>query len=180
MSNFDCGDEEMKLLKIFDNRRTKIGAQPIIYRNAVRAIIMKRDKILMVYSETSKEFKFPGGGIEQNESREVALKREVIEEVGHVIKSVNESLGYTDQIYNDIYDDSKYFYQRSYYYFCEVEDEYVGMKLSESEIALRFLPKWVTLEEAIRINQLKVSTNNEFPWTERELYVLKLLKEMTP
>ncbi len=180
MSNSSCGDKKMKLLKIFDNRRTKLGAQPIIYRNAVRAIIMKGTKVLMVYSETSKEFKFPGGGIEHDESRDVALRREVVEEVGHVIKSVNESLGYTDQIYNDIYDDKKYFYQRSYYYFCEVNDEYVGMRLSESEIALKFLPKWVTLDEAIRINTLKVTMNNEFPWTERELYVLQLLKEMTP
>lgn len=169
----------MKLLKIFDNRRTKIGAQPIIYRNAVRAIIYKSGKLLMVYSEKSKEFKFPGGGIERDESREVALRREVLEEVGHTIKSVNESLGYTDQIYNDIYDDEKYFYQRSYYYFCEVEQEYVGMKLSESELALRFLPKWVEIDEAIQVNQEKVDNDNEFPWTERELYVLKLLKEMT-
>ena len=180
MYNFSSGDAEMKLLKIFDNRRTKIGSQPIIYRNAVRAIIIKGSKILMVYSETSKEFKFPGGGIEQDESREVALRREVLEEVGHDIKSVNESLGYTDQIYNDIYDDKRYFYQRSYYYFCEVEPEYVGMKLSESEIALKFLPKWVTLDEAIEVNEYKINNNNEFPWTERELYVLKLLKEMQP
>ena len=169
----------MKLLKIFDNRRTKIGAQPIIYRNAVRAIIMKDQKILMVYSETSKEFKFPGGGIEHDETRDVALRREVLEEVGHNINSVNESLGYTDQIYNDIYDEKKYFYQRSYYYFCDVEPEYVGMRLSESEIALKFLPKWVTLDEAIAVKQYKVDHDNEFPWTERELYMLKLLKEMT-
>lgn len=180
MSNFDCGDKKMKLLKIFDNRRTKLGSQPIIYRNAVRAIIIRESKILMIYSETSKELKFPGGGIENDESRDIALRREVREEVGRVIKSVNESLGYTDQIYNDIYDDNKYFYQRSYYYFCEVDDEYVGMRLSESEMALKFLPKWVTIDEAIQINTLKISTNNEFPWTERELYILNLLKEMTP
>lgn len=41
----------MKLLKIFDRRDKKHGAQPIIYRNAVRAIIMKERKVLMVYSE---------------------------------------------------------------------------------------------------------------------------------
>jgi 8-oxo-dGTP pyrophosphatase MutT (NUDIX family) len=180
MYYIDCGDEEMKLLKIFDRRKTKLGAQPIIYRNAVRAIILKGDKVLMVYSERSKEFKFPGGGIEHDESREEALKRETVEEVGHIIKSVNESLGYVDQLYNDIYEDEKYFYQRSYYYFCEIEDEYVGMKLSESELALRFLPKWVPLDEAIRVNQYKVDNDNEFPWTERELYVLKILREMTP
>lgn len=132
----------------------------------------------MVFSEKSKEYKFPGGGIEGMESREAALKREVLEEVGHVIKSVNETLGYTDQIFNDQYDDEKYFYQRSYYYFCEVEDEYVGMNLSESETALRFVPKWVTLDEAIEMNQEKVNNDNEYHWTERELYILKLLKEM--
>jgi len=170
----------MKLLKIFDRRDKKHGSQPIIYRNAVRAIILKENKVLMVYSEKAHEYKFPGGGIEQDEPREVALKREVIEEVGQDIKSVNESLGYVDQLYNDIYDEDKYFYQRSYYYFCEVTDEYVGMKLSESEIAMKFLPKWVTLDEAIRVNQYKIDHDNEYPWTERELYILKLLKGMRP
>lgn len=170
----------MKLLKIFDRRDTKHGAQPIIYRNAVRAIILKEDKLLMVYSETAKEYKFPGGGIEKEEAREVALKRETLEEVGHDIKSVNEPLGYVDQLYNDIYDEDRYFYQRSYYYFCEIKEEYMGMKLSESERAMRFLPRWVTLDEAIRVNQEKIDTNNEYPWTERELYVLKLLKGMRP
>ncbi len=168
----------MKLMKMFDKRNSKIGYQPIIYRNAVRAIIFKEKKVLLVYSETTKEYKFPGGGLEQGETRHYALRREVKEEVGHNLKSVNESLGYVDQIYNDIYDEKKYFYQRSYYYFCEVEDEYLGLSLSESEIALRFLPKWVTLEEAIQVNEAKMESGDYFPWTERELYVLKLLKEM--
>ena len=170
----------MKLLKIFDRRDAKHGAQPIIYRNSVRAIILKGNKLLMVYSEKSKEYKFPGGGLEHDETREVALKREVIEEVGHQIKSVNEPLGYVDQLLNDKYDEDKYFYQRSYYYFCEVEDEYVGMKLSESEQALRFTPVWVTLNDAINVNQFKVDNDNEFFWTERELFILKLLKGMRP
>jgi 8-oxo-dGTP pyrophosphatase MutT (NUDIX family) len=170
----------MKLLKIFDSREQKHGAQPIIYRNAVRAIIMKADKVLMIYSEKAKEYKFPGGGIEKDEPREVALKREVIEEVGHDIKSVNESLGYVDQLYNDIYDEDKYFYQRSYYYFCEIDEEYLGMKLSETERAMRYLPVWVPIDEAIAVNQYKIDHDNEYPWTERELYVLRLLKGMRP
>jgi 8-oxo-dGTP pyrophosphatase MutT (NUDIX family) len=166
----------MKLLKIFDKRNSKVGYQPILYRNAVRAIILNDNKVLLVYSETSKEFKFPGGGLEQGETRHFALRREVKEEVGRNIKSVNEPLGYVDQIYNDIYDEKKYFYQRSYYYFCEVEDEYLGLNLSESEIALKFLPKWVEIDEAIAVNQAKLDSGDAFPWTERELYVMKLLK----
>jgi len=170
----------MKLLKIFDKRDTMLGARDIIYRNAVRAIIMKNQKILMVYSDKTKEYKFPGGGIEKDETKTDCLRREVLEEVGHNISSINEPLGYTDQIYNDIYDATKYFYQRSYYYFCEVEDEYVGMKPSGYEIALRFRPKWVTLDEAIIINEYKIKHDNEFPWTERELFVLKMLRGMRP
>jgi 8-oxo-dGTP pyrophosphatase MutT (NUDIX family) len=170
----------MKLLKIFDRREQQHGAQPIIYRTAVRAIIMKQDKVLMVYSEKAKEYKFPGGGIEKDEPRDIALRREVIEEVGREIKSVNEPLGYVDQLYNDIYDADKYFYQRSYYYFCEINEGYHGLKLSETELAMRFLPRWVSLDEAIRVNQEKIDTNNEYPWTERELYVLTLLRRMRP
>ncbi len=168
----------MKLLKIFDSRDLKSGAQPIIYRNAVRAIILRGEKVLLIYSEKAKEYKFPGGGIEEDELKEHALKREVLEETGRVIKSVNESLGYVDQLYNDIYDDHKYFYQRSYYYFCEISDEYQGMKLSESERAMQYLPKWVDLNEAIKTNEEKIACNDEFPWTKRELFVMKLLKEM--
>ncbi len=170
----------MKLLKIFDNRDTKIGAQEIIYRNAARAIILKDHKVLLVYSDTTKEYKFPGGGIDKEETRQEALKREVLEEVGREVKSVNECLGYTDQIYNDIYDDHKYFYQRSYYYFCEITEEYHGLNLSESERALRFLPKWVEVDEAIKVNEDKIASGTAFPWTQRELYVLGLLKGMSP
>lgn len=168
----------MKLLKIFDSRTEKHGAQPIIYRNAVRAIILKENKLLFIYSEKTKEYKFPGGGVEQDEPKEDALKREVLEETGHEISSVNEVLGYVDQLYNDIYDSQKYFYQRSYYYFCEITEEYKGLKLSESERAMQYLPKWVTLDEAIRANELKIKLNEGYPWTQRELYVMKLLKGM--
>jgi len=170
----------MKLLKIFDKRDNLLGHQPIIYRDSIRAIIMKRDKLLMVYSEVSNEYKFPGGGINKPEIRETALRREVLEEVGKKVKSVNESLGYVDQIYNDIYDQRKYFFLRSYYYFVEIYDEDYDQNLDVYEMDLKFVPVWVTIDEAIKTNQEKHDKGSEFHWTERELYVLKLLKEMRP
>jgi len=157
-----------------------LGHQPIIYRDAVRAIILRKGKILLVFSAQSKEYKFPGGGVEELEGREGALRREVMEEVGKKINSINESLGYVDQIYNDIYDERKYFFLRSYYYFCEVNDEDFDQNLDIYEQDLKFTPKWVTINEAIELNQIKYDNGSEYHWTERELYVLKLLKEMTP
>ncbi len=170
----------MKLLKIFDKRDKLLGHRPIIYRDSVRAIILKYGKILLVYSEQSKEYKFPGGGVNEHEIRHIALRREVLEEVGKKVSSVNESLGYIDQIYNDVYDERKYFYLRSFYYFCEVYDEDYDQNLEIYERNLKFVPKWVTLEEAIKVNQKKFDDGSEYYWTERELFVLKLLKEMRP
>ncbi len=46
----------------------------IIARSAVRAIIIKENKILMVLLEKTNEYKFPGGGVEENETFEDALK----------------------------------------------------------------------------------------------------------
>lgn len=169
----------MKLLKIFDKRDKLLGHQPIIYRDSVRAIILKEGKILLVYSEESNEYKFPGGGLKEYEAKEPALRREVMEEVGKKVKSVNESLGYVDQIYNDIYDDRKYFFLRSYYYFCEVYEEDFEQDLDLYERNLRFVSRWVTLDDAIKTNQAKHDSGSEYHWTERELFVLILLKEMT-
>lgn len=134
----------------------------------------------MVFSEVSNEYKFPGGGVKDLEIREYALRREVMEEVGKKISSVNESLGYVDQIYNDIYDERKYFFLRSFYYFCEVYDDDYKQELDVYERELLFVPKWVTIDEAIEVNQKKYDSGSEYHWTERELFVLKKIKEMSP
>jgi len=170
----------MKLLKIFDKRDKQLGHQPIIYRDSVRAIILKNGKILLVFSEASNEYKFPGGGVNEQEIRHIAIKREVLEETGKKVSSVNESLGYVDQIYNDIYNERAYFYLRSFYYFCEVTEETYNQNLDAYERKLKFIPKWVTIDEAIKVNQEKFDKGSKYHWTERELFVLKLLKEMRP
>ena len=55
----------------------------------VRAIIIKKDKILLIKRVKSNEtyWVFPGGGIESGETKEVALVREVKEELGLDIKA---------------------------------------------------------------------------------------------
>ena len=63
-------------------------------RPSARAIIIKDNKIAMVYSKKYDYFKFPGGGIESSETNIDALIREVKEEVGlDVIKESIEEYG---------------------------------------------------------------------------------------
>lgn len=168
----------MKLLKIFDKRNKMLGHQPIIYSDAVRAIVLDKGKVLLLFSEESKDYKFPGGGVKELEGRETALRRKVLTEVGVEVNSINESLGYVDQIYNDVYDYKKYFFLRSYYYFCELATLEINPNFHITEKGYKFVPTWVTIDEAIETNQIKNDVGSKYNWTERELYVLKLLKEM--
>ena len=54
-------------------------------RTAVRGIIQKDKKYLLIYSKYG-DHKFPGGGLKQGESLEETLLREVQEETGYIVK----------------------------------------------------------------------------------------------
>ena len=55
-------------------------------RPTARAIIIKDDKLAMVYNQKYDFYAFPGGGIEEGEDFYHALIREVREEVGLIVK----------------------------------------------------------------------------------------------
>ena len=57
-----------------------------VLRNAVRAVIIQGNRILLAHLEKTDEYKFPGGGQKDHETPDEALKREVLEEVGYKIK----------------------------------------------------------------------------------------------
>lgn len=59
------------------------GATADVLRRAVRGLILRDDRILMVYSEVNGDYKFPGGGVEEGESDSDALARELSEECGY-------------------------------------------------------------------------------------------------
>ena len=54
-------------------------------RPSVRGIIIKNNKVAMVYSRKFDYYKFPGGGIENGEDHITTLKRELTEETGLTI-----------------------------------------------------------------------------------------------
>ena len=52
----------------------------VFRRPSARAIIIKNDKLALVYSKKEKYYKFPGGGIYDDEDKKEALIREVSED----------------------------------------------------------------------------------------------------
>lgn len=153
--------------------QTRFGKDlPILYRHAVRAIVLNGSKILMIKSKDG-DLKFPGGGIERNESPIDALKREMLEESGYPVTSVRQHFGYIEELYDAFDDDVSLFRMRSDYYFVEINETQSSLNLDDYEAKLGFHPTWVDLDQAIKIN---TETRFAKRWTQRDLHVLIQLK----
>lgn len=164
----------MRILHTFDYRQNKSKSSP--NRIAVRAVIINQNSLFLVHLKTTNEYKFPGGGVEENEFLLDALKREVLEESGATITKVKECLGYIDQIYPDKFNHLQTFYMRSIYYLCEISETFAQQHLSNQETALNFSPVWVDIQEAINTNKRRIDNGIEYHWTERELWMFEFLK----
>ena len=128
----------------------------------------------MVYSRRFNYYKFPGGGIEQDETNIESLIREVKEEAGLIVKedSVKE-YGYVRRIEKNT--NKNVLLQDNYYYICEVEDEKVEQSLENYEDYEKFTLKYVDHQEAIYTNRFDDHGNKSETMIEREALVLEML-----
>lgn len=140
----------MKLLFTMDKKNYKEDGD-VFSRPSVRAIIIHDNKIAMVYSKKYDYFKFPGGGIEKEESQTEALVREVKEETGLVVKKDTiKEYGYV--IRKEKGDHTDIFLQENYYYLCDVENKVLNQHLDDYELEEGFCLRWVLPSEAINTN----------------------------
>ena len=152
----------------------------IFRRPSVRAIILKdNNKIALVYSKKEKYYKFPGGGIKQDENKKEALVREVREEVGLIV--IPESIcefGSVMRRQRSNVSPNTIFEQENYYYTCKTKNQIVDQELDNYETEAGFMLKFVSLDEAILVNSTYKSENffNEI-MIMRETNVLQIVKD---
>ncbi|HOO75995.1 MAG TPA: NUDIX domain-containing protein, partial [Tepiditoga sp.] len=123
------------------------------------------------------DYKFPGGGVKFGESIINALKREVEEETGYIVKDIKEKAGVAFQRNHDKYEKDAIFEMKSIYFFCTVSDSISEQNLDQYEKEQEFEPKWISVEEALKNNISIIKNQNNNPWLEREIEVLKKLNE---
>lgn len=128
-------------------------------RKTIRAIIIKNNQVLMLYSGLFNDYTFPGGGLKNNEDHIETLKRELKEEVGANEVKVVKEVGYTEEIRYGINGSDNKYQQISYYYLCEINDvekpTFVGReKLQKLET------KYVDIDDVIKHNE-KVNSERE-------------------
>ena len=110
----------MKLLTtIFRQENINLQGKTFL-REAVRGIIFREGKLLMIYSPVNGDYKFPGGGVDAGESHHEALRREISEECGATMTKVTGELGKVLEYAINSKEDYETYKQTSYYYFCEI------------------------------------------------------------
>jgi 8-oxo-dGTP pyrophosphatase MutT (NUDIX family) len=161
--------------EVFGNQKINENDVKINYREAVRAVIIQENKILLIQSNKG-DYKFPGGGVEKNESHVEGLLREVTEETGYINCIVKDKIGVVIQKHIDEYDNSSFFQMTSHYYICElINHERVSLQLDDYEVVQEYKPKWVTLDDAIYQNEKVINQFEKNRWIKRENFVLKEL-----
>ncbi len=167
----------MRLLKKFYRSEGLNLRGRIISREAVRAIILEGDEVLMVYSPVNKDYKFPGGGIKAGESHQQTLLREIEEECGLILAEIRDEFGLIAEYARPREVDYDVYQQISYYYLCAVHPEFIGQKLDDYERSLGFRPEWVGINAALKRNQSVLDGAYGEPprWTRRDTYVLSRL-----
>lgn len=149
------------------------------FRKAVRAIIIETGQLLMIHSTVNLDFKFPGGGIEDNEGHPLALRREVLEETGMHIHEIGALFGYAHELRPSSLPGFSMLSMDSFYYFVTLSPDQQPhpLQLGGYEADLGFHPVWITVTEAIRANRLVLASGSIPPWTGRDTRVLEILAE---
>ncbi|MGQ4276988.1 NUDIX hydrolase [Pseudidiomarina sp. E22-M8] len=124
-----------------------------LHRQAVRGIVLRDDKILLLYTERYDDFSFPGGGIDEHEDHLSALKRELHEEAGVLVVGQPQPFGMVSEYQPYWKPQWPIMYQKSYWYQCDVAVESVATKMEHYEIANGMGPQWIKLDDAIRHNE---------------------------
>ena len=146
---------------------------PVIEKYATRAII-RRDGRYAMQLGSDGEDKIPGGGMEEGETCVDALCREVAEETGLVVdRSSVTFCGEVIEIRRDIFEQDKKYIKHSLVYFCQVGEERVEMRMTESEIRRGFHPVWEKLGTVISENRRIITEK----WRLRDTRILELLLE---
>lgn len=143
-------------------------------RKGARAILVREDGKIALQHLTNHHFhKLPGGGVEQNESIEQALHREVREEVGCDIR-IDKPLGLVIE-----YRDAHGLIQMSYGYIAYVSGPCGETALEQSEIDAGTTTLWVLPEEAIALIEKDVPNQYQGNFiVEREIAFLNAYLEV--
>lgn len=150
-----------------------------VFREAVRAVIRQGREVLFIHSTVKGDYKFPGGGIEEGEDHEAALRREVQEECGFRLDRIGEKIAVINEYAAAKEENVDFFRMESHYYECTCHSGVPHpQNLDDYEKELGMKPVWLDLNKALQINRTILEQGGSCPpWLKREILFQEFLQK---
>lgn len=145
-------------------------------RKAARAIVLNGEDILLLYTQRYHDYTLPGGGIDEGETHEEGLIRELQEETGaHNVTNI-EAFGLYEEFRPWHKDDFDIVHMKSYCFVCDIDSKLRDTKLEDYEINNGMKPVWMNIHDAIKHNEKTLAESPKKGLSiVRETYLLKLI-----
>lgn len=148
----------------------------VAVRHAARAIVVKANDILLLYTERYHDYSLPGGGIDEGEDKVAGLIRELKEETGatgvHNIKPYARYDEYRPWYKND----ADILHIISYCYVCDIDAKLGETSYEWYEVNNGMRPLWINIHEAIAHNEEVIASSDKKGLSiERETFLLKAI-----
>lgn len=150
----------MRVLKKYIHNDYDKFEKPRLYqRSAARAIILKGEEILLIYTKRYNDYSIPGGGVDENESVEKGLIREIAEETGAKNVKILKPFGIYEEYRPTYYEGYDMMHMTSYFYVCTADKVLGEAEPEDYEVANGSVPKWVNIYEALAFNKGVIEAN---------------------
>ncbi|WP_087021181.1 NUDIX hydrolase [Thaumasiovibrio subtropicus] len=146
-------------------------------RHSTRAIVIRGDKILLLYTARYDDYSLPGGGVDEGEAIEAAFVRELMEETG--AKNVRSivPLGIYEEFRPWHKPEFDSVHMLSYCCYCDIDDELGDTAFESYEITNGMKPVWLSIDDAIAHNEATIAGSDKKGLSvERELFLLRAIK----
>jgi ADP-ribose pyrophosphatase YjhB (NUDIX family) len=149
----------------------------IFQRRSTRAIALRGDMILMLYTESYHDYSLPGGGLNEGEDVISGMIRELQEETGAMNIVDIKEFGIYEEYRTWRKTDFDIQHMVSYCYTCTVDKELGDTNLEYYELSNGMKPVWINIYDAIAHNEETLATSEKKGMSiERETYLLHLIK----
>jgi len=164
----------MRLLKSTTHTDINDLSAPCFVRKATRAIVLKGESILLLYTQRYHDYSLPGGGVDEGETLIAGLIRELKEETGaHNVQNI-EAFGCYEEFRPWNKDGFELMHMQSYCYLCTIDEELQQPQLEQHEINNGMQPQWMNIFEAINHNEDIIANSDKKGLSiERETFLLK-------
>lgn len=155
--------------------RENISSTDFTERSAARAVVLNdKNQIALLKANTYNCYKLPGGGVETGEDMKIALKRELLEEIGcaaNVIAEIGEIIEYRDK---------RKLKQTSHCYLAKQVSEQQIPSFTQSEIDGGFEVVWAdNIDAAIGLlKQYRLQNYDDLFIQRRDTTFLQTAKEL--